>query len=458
MSYQEFVKIINKVDVKKLKDLIAKGVDVNIQDIFGNTPLIYASSKGYFNLVKLLIEKGANPNICNKVNANALIESLINGNLQTSKILIDKTDDLNVITKSQTTALMYACEKGYIDIIKPLVEKGANINFKNSLDLSAFEFAVKSGNLELIKLLLDLGFILTQTDLDECLAFSCKKSVLNIIEFFIKKGANPNCKNSLGYPPLILNISTKADPKVIKYLIDNKADVNHIDSYSYNALMYAAFSKKNSVFKLLHSLGGNINAKNSCGSSILSLSVELNNNELVEYLCSKNVDINSICDTDGRNVLFKAIEVDNIQIVKLLLKHAIDATTPDFDNITPLNYATELKKKSISKLIMDYIYTEKTDHLVDIKCYDIFDKKYVPIRTFMKVKNNILIQDGKILYGIDKKAFINNYKKFGFIYSEKRLLPSNIKDFEKSESRYYYIRNTGLDISFIIPFEFSLEF
>jgi ankyrin repeat protein len=452
MSYSEFVKLISKVESKKLKELISKGVNINIQDSDGNTPLIYASYKGYYNIVKLLLEKGSDANICNKLNDNALIESLINGKLETSKILIEKTDNVNIVTTGGTTALTHACEKGYTEIIKLLVKKGANINFRNHLNGSGFDYALDSNNLDLMKLLLSLGLKLTQKDLDQNLGFACKKNVTNLVKFMLDLGGNPNGTNLYGDSALLLTISGKGDEKNIKMLVAKGADVNYNQSNTCNLLMFALHLKKNNIFKLLHSLGTNINYRNDLGLSVLDVAINSGNLEIIEYLCNNNVDINSV-NQFGRNALFTSIMQNKLQIVKLLCKHNIDVTTPDFENITAIYSARKLKHYSIMNFLNDYVSTEETDNLIDITCYDLVSEEYLSIKSFMKNKNNILVQDGKVLYGMDKQAFLNDYNRFGYLYSGKRLLPSNLIEFLNSKSRYYYMRDTGLDISFIVSYE-----
>ena len=51
-------------DIKKVRELIRKGVNVNEKsDFIEDTALLIASRKGYFDIVKLLIENGADVNL-----------------------------------------------------------------------------------------------------------------------------------------------------------------------------------------------------------------------------------------------------------------------------------------------------------------------------------------------------------------------------------------------------------
>ncbi len=52
-----------KSDVAAVKELLAKGADVNAKTQYGATPLSYACDRGNFEIVKLLLERGANVNV-----------------------------------------------------------------------------------------------------------------------------------------------------------------------------------------------------------------------------------------------------------------------------------------------------------------------------------------------------------------------------------------------------------
>ena len=53
---------IKQNNIDKIKELLYSGVDVNIKDNYGETPLYYASTYGQLQIVKLIIEYGADVN------------------------------------------------------------------------------------------------------------------------------------------------------------------------------------------------------------------------------------------------------------------------------------------------------------------------------------------------------------------------------------------------------------
>lgn len=66
-------------DLKRAKKLILAGTDVNARDKNGETPLMWASEKGYKDIVEMLIAKGVDINATNSVGWTALIIADYNG-------------------------------------------------------------------------------------------------------------------------------------------------------------------------------------------------------------------------------------------------------------------------------------------------------------------------------------------------------------------------------------------
>lgn len=113
-------------DIELVKELLAKGVDVNAQDEDGYTPLIIACRKGRTEIIKLLLKH--------------------------------KDIDFNTQGRDKETALMKACIYNHVDAAKLLLErKDININFESDEGYTALKWAIEYKRAEIINLLEQRG-------------------------------------------------------------------------------------------------------------------------------------------------------------------------------------------------------------------------------------------------------------------------------------------------------------
>jgi uncharacterized protein len=77
-------------DLERVKELIKKGADLNVQNGFGNTALICSSANNNHEIINLLVQNGANVNVRCNDGITALEYSILNGHKEISEILVKK--------------------------------------------------------------------------------------------------------------------------------------------------------------------------------------------------------------------------------------------------------------------------------------------------------------------------------------------------------------------------------
>lgn len=93
--YSEYIELKNKIfdcsifnDIKCVKKYIYCGYNIDIQDNkYNQTPLMYATANGHYDIVKILIENGANPNIYPKGMENSYLAAKRLGFNKIAKLL-----------------------------------------------------------------------------------------------------------------------------------------------------------------------------------------------------------------------------------------------------------------------------------------------------------------------------------------------------------------------------------
>ena len=95
-------------DLEMVQVLLDYGVDVDCPNIYGSTPLNYASRFGHRNaarVVRLLIERGADPNTRGLFGYTPLHSASLNGRIEIARLLIEHGANVEVKNKYSMTPL-----------------------------------------------------------------------------------------------------------------------------------------------------------------------------------------------------------------------------------------------------------------------------------------------------------------------------------------------------------------
>lgn len=133
------------------------GVDVNTKGFFGYFPVHLASQK---NVIQYLVDKAADVNqIDNTFGDTPLILSSRNGNLPVVEFLVKNGADVNQgnrykLSDDGCTPLIVSSHKGHLSIVQFLVENGADVNQVDSDGVSPLTIAMYKNQTEVVKFLL----------------------------------------------------------------------------------------------------------------------------------------------------------------------------------------------------------------------------------------------------------------------------------------------------------------
>jgi ankyrin repeat protein len=100
--------------------LAEKKIDINAEDVHGNTALMMASiggEKGYVNIVNLLIDYHADVNAQNNVGYTALMGAILNGHIEIVYALLEvNAIDIDIVNNDGHTAAEIARDHGHHEI------------------------------------------------------------------------------------------------------------------------------------------------------------------------------------------------------------------------------------------------------------------------------------------------------------------------------------------------------
>jgi ankyrin repeat protein len=210
-------------DIHKVQEYIQLGIDVNVQDYQGNTPVHFASSLGHKKILKYLIRSKANVNVKNKFNEIPLHMAI---NLKTVKLLLDNGSFKDIKDKSGETPLFYNVKSESFDVIKEIVKRGGNVNIVNNDKVGLLHYASSLGNLNLVKFLIESKVNTKSKDSqgDTSLHYACAYGYPEVVKELIKVGISVNSVNNKKRTPLDLAIKS-GSLNSVKILIDNGAKI-----------------------------------------------------------------------------------------------------------------------------------------------------------------------------------------------------------------------------------------
>jgi len=346
-----FLNAIEHANKEIAEFTLLKGADRSVKDDQGRTAVFIAIENGEqtmidytMNILKLDI------NGVTAAHENALMLACKSTNLELVSKLLDKTINLEFENNKGETALFYAARNKNSAMLDLFIAKQVNVKKINNDGNNILLDAAANGDFDKVNRFMDLGidFMLTNKQGYNVLAYLLDKSDFNVdkqmakllvekgldvnscgrsketlvfkaaesgdlifLDYLRGKGGNFNPKNSAGQRPDCMNA------EVIRYLIENGADINGIDSWK-NTYMCVALSNQDL--------------------------------ELAAYLISKKINLEQACYFD-EPVLIKAIKEEDLVFVKFLVENKADVNVIGYFKRNAAEYAKEKGNQSV----IDYL-------------------------------------------------------------------------------------------------------
>ena len=332
ITLQEYLLMSKDLDALKLL-YDADCIDLDIKNNLGDTLLVKAVKLGFFDISKLFICWGANLKDRDRYGNTLLMIACENDDIKMSRLLIENNADLEERDICNETVLIHACKAEKVEIVrlllenkacvnvrsrdeytvlmfnyknisipKLLIEHGANVNEKGRCDLTPLMRACELLNFDMVKLLIQNNANINEKGRcnQTALMYACEFKAKDIVEYLINKGANINDKANGGATALIFAFFTciKDEQKnfeIVKLLLEHGADVNIKGEYG-SPILYACKYWNAKVLKLLIEYGANVYEKDYNGKTLLSLSYERGDKDIINMLKKYEKKVSVVSD------------------------------------------------------------------------------------------------------------------------------------------------------------------
>ena len=167
--------------------------------------------------------------------------------------------------------------------------------------------------------------------------------------------------------------------KVVKELLECKADLNFFDEENFTPLHWTAFEGNTELTKELIENGAEIDAADGTwGSSPLLFAAQAGWKEVIQILLNAGANINFKSES-GYDAIYFATEGEHTNIVKLLIECGIDIDP------TNIHYASATEQIDIIKLLLDHgvDINSKTQSGHNCLHYAVYNNRYASAKVLI---------------------------------------------------------------------------
>jgi len=291
-GWTELMDAATKGDLARVRDLLAKGADVNAMGRSGLTALMAAANAA---VAEALIAKGADVNVKGPTGLTALTHAISWNRIDVAQVLLARGADPNAKGISGSQVLRDAAVRGQATVVRALLEKGADPNAKDDLGMTALLHAVALSHSAVVEALLDKGADPNAKDRygQPALLLAAERGDEAGVRALLRKGADP--KAIASFSPMggtnadtaLKRAAAKGSTGVVRALLDNGADIDAKGGSGETALMIAVKAGREAVVRLLLEKGADIDARNQAGQSALGIAEASRRTAIVQILLAK---------------------------------------------------------------------------------------------------------------------------------------------------------------------------
>ncbi|XP_052073116.1 uncharacterized protein LOC127711189 [Mytilus californianus] len=183
------------------------------------------------------------------------------------------------------------------------------------------------------------------------LYISCEKGYTKVVKMLINKKADINKCNDKEASPLYIACQN-GHTEVVQMLINNMAEINRCRDTGSSPLLIACHQGHTGVAQMLIKNKADINKCRDNGSSPLFIACGKGNTEVIKMLINNEANISKCVDT-GASPLFIACRNGHIQVVETLINNKADINKYDDEEVSPLYIACQKGHTDIVKMLIN---------------------------------------------------------------------------------------------------------
>jgi ankyrin repeat protein len=155
---ESFIDAVYDDNISLIDVYLVLGADIEYLGTVENTALLLAAKKNNLQMMQLLIDNGANINAQNHYGISALMYAVDSRNVDmVTLLLLDNNIDVDLQSNKGCTALMLAAKHNRLDLVQQLVNAGAALSIQDNNGCDALCYANQRGFQDIVDYLESLS-------------------------------------------------------------------------------------------------------------------------------------------------------------------------------------------------------------------------------------------------------------------------------------------------------------
>nr|XP_040237698.2 kinase D-interacting substrate of 220 kDa isoform X3 [Anopheles coluzzii] len=355
LGHRSLLQYLETDDLAGLKSFLGtRHLQVDDRDENNTTVLMVASGRGATHFVKELLARGADVQAQDLDSWTALHFAAKAGHVGIVELLLDNGAELEHRDMGGWTALMWGSYKGHTSVVALLLQRGADVQAHGNYHLNPLLWASGRGHTEIVRLLVNTGGAKVNVG-DKYgttpLVWACRKGSAEIVDVLLKAGANVDTAGMYSWTPLLVAVSGGFQ-ECVSLLLERKPNVNALDKDGMTALSIACREGLTEIASALIAAGAYLNVQDRAGDTPLINAVKGGHRSVVEILMKRHVDVD-IQGKDKKTALYTAVEKGHTAIVKLILQSNPDLELSTKDGDTALLRAVRNRNLEIVQMLLE---------------------------------------------------------------------------------------------------------